>query len=66
MPEIVALGRKHVVQACGVYHRADGPGGPENSGLAGLPASYIVQQKWAIKWPLILIADPLFEPPRHA
>src|SRR5437773_11615169 len=30
--------------ACGVYHRADGPGGPENAGIAGLPAQYIVQQ----------------------
>ena len=44
MPEIVAIGRKPDVQACGVCHRADGPGGPENSSLAGLPASYIVQQ----------------------
>jgi cytochrome c553 len=44
MPEVVALGRKPEVQACGVCHRADGPGGPENSGLAGLPAAYIVQQ----------------------
>ena len=30
--------------ACGFCHRADGPGGPENSSLAGLPAAYIVQQ----------------------
>ena len=30
--------------ACGVCHRADGPGGPENSSIAGLPAQYIVQQ----------------------
>lgn len=30
--------------ACGVCHRADGPGGPENASLAGLPAQYIVQQ----------------------
>jgi cytochrome c553 len=44
MPEIVARGRKPDVRACGVCHRADGPGGPENSGLAGLPAAYIVQQ----------------------
>jgi cytochrome c553 len=27
-----------------VCHRADGPGGPENSSLAGLPKAYIVQQ----------------------
>ena len=30
--------------ACGMCHRADGPGGPENSSLAGLPEAYIVQQ----------------------
>jgi cytochrome c553 len=44
MPEIVARGRKPDVFACGVCHRADGPGGPENSNLAGLPKAYIVQQ----------------------
>ena len=44
MPEIVARGRKPDVYACGCCHRADGPGGPENSGLAGLPEAYIVQQ----------------------
>jgi cytochrome c553 len=30
--------------ACGLCHRADGPGGPENAAIAGLPAQYIVQQ----------------------
>jgi cytochrome c553 len=44
MPDIVAHGRKPDVFACGHCHRADGPGGPENSSLAGLPASYIIQQ----------------------
>ena len=44
LPEIVASGRKPNVFACGFCHRADGPGGPENSSLAGLPAAYIVQQ----------------------
>lgn len=44
MPEIVATGRKPDVFACGVCHRADGPGGPENASLFGLPAEYIVQQ----------------------
>jgi cytochrome c553 len=43
-PEIVASGRKPDVFACGVCHRADGPGGPENANLTGLPAAYIVQQ----------------------
>jgi cytochrome c553 len=44
MPEVVARGRKPGVFACGFCHRADGPGGPENSSLQGLPAAYIVQQ----------------------
>ena len=44
MPGIVAHGRKPDVLACGYCHRADGPGGPENAGLAGLPYAYIVQQ----------------------
>jgi cytochrome c553 len=43
-PEIVASGRKPDVYACGFCHRADGPGGPENANLTGLPAAYIVQQ----------------------
>jgi cytochrome c553 len=44
MPEIVAHGRKPEVFACGFCHRANGPGGPENASLAGLPEAYIVQQ----------------------
>jgi cytochrome c553 len=44
MPEIVARGRKPDVFACGFCHRADGPGGPENANIAGLPVAYIVQQ----------------------
>ena len=44
LPEVVASGRKPDVFACGFCHRADGPGGPENANLAGLPAAYIVQQ----------------------
>jgi cytochrome c553 len=44
MPDIVAHGRQPDVRACGSCHRAEGTGGPENASLAGLPASYIVQQ----------------------
>ena len=44
LPDVVANGRKPEVFACGFCHRADGPGGPENADLAGLPKSYIVQQ----------------------
>ena len=49
MPGIVAQGRRPDVYACGVCHRADGAGGPENSSLAGLPAAYIEQQLAAFK-----------------
>jgi hypothetical protein len=45
LPDIVAIGRKPDVLACGFCHRADGPGGPENADLAGLPKSYIFN-KW--------------------
>ena len=44
MPPIVAEGRKPNVFACGFCHRSDGPGGPENSSLTGLPAAYFIQQ----------------------
>ncbi len=44
MPDVVAVGRKPDVYACGFCHRADGRGGPENANIAGLPAAYIVQQ----------------------
>src|SRR5262245_44907960 len=43
-PQVVARGRKPEVFACGFCHRADGPGGPENANLMGLPANYIKQQ----------------------
>ena len=44
LPPIVAHGRKRAVFACGVCHRADGSGGPENAHISGLPDSYIIQQ----------------------
>jgi cytochrome c553 len=44
MPDIVAKGRKPDVFACGVCHRADGSGGPENASLFGHSADYIMQQ----------------------
>src|SRR5258708_30975309 len=43
-PEVVARRRKPEGWGRGFCHRADGPGGPENSNIAGLPAAYIVQQ----------------------
>jgi cytochrome c553 len=44
MPEVVAHGNKPGQFACGYCHLPNGLGRPENSSLAGLPASYIVQQ----------------------
>ena len=49
LPPIVAHGRKPNVFACGCCHRADGSGGPENAGIHGLPAAYIVDQIAAYK-----------------
>ena len=44
MPNAVAHGRPREMRACGFCHLTNGQGRPENASLAGLPASYIVQQ----------------------
>ena len=44
MPGPVEHGSRPGVFACGFCHLPNGLGRPENSSLAGLPASYIVQQ----------------------
>jgi cytochrome c553 len=44
MPQVVALGRKPDFRPCGVCHRPEGVGGPENASLASLPEDYIVRQ----------------------
>ncbi len=44
MPAIVAEGRKPDIRACGFCHYPNGKGRPNNAGIAGLPAAYIVQQ----------------------
>lgn len=44
MPEVVGHGRKPGVFACAYCHLPNGQGRPENAGIAGLPAAYIVQQ----------------------
>ena len=44
MPPIVAHGRKPDIRACGVCHRPEGTGGPENAVLAGLPKAYVLRQ----------------------
>lgn len=43
MPDIVAHGRKPA-WACAYCHLPNGQGRPENAGLAGLPAAYIIEQ----------------------
>jgi cytochrome c553 len=64
MPDVVAHGRKPDVLACGFCHRADGPGGPENASLAGLPAAYIVQQMADFKSGERRSSVPEFPPPQ--
>lgn len=44
MPESVAHGRKPDVYACGFCHLPNGQGRSENAALAGLPATYIIEQ----------------------
>ena len=64
MPDIVARGRKPDVFACGFCHRADGPGGPENAGLAGLSVAYIKQQMADFKNGLRKTSVPERGPPQ--
>lgn len=64
LPEIVAHGRKPDVLACGFCHRAEGTGGPENASLAGLPASYIIQQMADFKSGARSTSVPLRAPPK--
>lgn len=44
MPEIVQFGKKPKVWACASCHLASGTGHPESSTLAGLSASYMIEQ----------------------
>lgn len=44
MPAVVAEGRHPDTRPCGVCHRPEGVGGPENASLAGLPADYMLRQ----------------------
>jgi cytochrome c553 len=64
-PAIVSQGRKPTVFACGVCHREDGSGGPENAGIAGLPYDYIVQQMADYKSGARRSALPERAPPKN-
>jgi cytochrome c553 len=64
-PPIVSQGRKPTVFACGVCHREDGSGGPENAGIAGLPLAYIVRQMADYKSGARSSALPERAPPKN-
>jgi cytochrome c553 len=64
MPEVVALGRRPDVYACGYCHLPDGGGRPENASLAGLPATYIAQQVADIRIGVRRAAVPTRLPPK--
>jgi cytochrome c553 len=63
MPEAVAHGRRPEMRACGFCHLTSGQGRPENAGVAGLPAAYIVQQMSDFKNGLRKSAEPKMGPP---
>jgi cytochrome c553 len=62
MPDIVAHGRTPDVFACGYCHLPNGQGRPENSSLAGLQVSYIVQQMADFKSGLRKSSEPRHKP----
>jgi len=63
MPDAVAHGRRPEMRACGFCHLVNGQGRPENAGLAGLPAAYIVQQMADFKTGSRKSAEPKMGPP---
>jgi len=64
MPTVVSHGRAPDVRGCGFCHYPNGQGRPENSGLAGLPAAYIIQQMKDFQNDLRQSAEPRMGPPR--
>lgn len=59
MPDIVASGRrKDKLRACSLCHFPNGQGKMENGGVAGLPASYILEQLADFKSGARRSADP--------
>jgi cytochrome c553 len=63
MPEVVSHGRRPEVRACGYCHYPNGKGRPENAGIAGLPAAYIVQQMADFKSGARKSSEPRMVPP---
>ena len=59
MPEIVAKGKQSIgIRACALCHFPNGQGKMENGGVAGLPASYILDQLRAFRNGTRRSADP--------
>ena len=64
MPDIVAHGRPPDVRfGCGYCHYPNGRGRPENASVAGLPASYIIQQMADFKSGARKSSEPRMGPP---
>lgn len=65
MPDVVKLGRRPGVMACGYCHQPNGLGRPENASLAGLPVEYIIQQIADYRNDLRVSSEPRMGPPRN-
>src|SRR5262249_46537893 len=63
MPEAVVHGRRPDERACGYCHLPNGQGRPENAGIAGLPAGYIMQQMADYRDGLRKSSEPRMGPP---
>jgi cytochrome c553 len=63
MPDIVAYGRKPA-WACAYCHLPNGQGRPENAGLAGVPAAYIIEQVKAFRSGERISGRPGYERPQ--
>jgi cytochrome c553 len=63
MPDIVVHGRKPNIRGCGYCHLPNAQGRPENASLAGLPASYVVQQVMDLKSGARRSSEPRMSPP---
>lgn len=63
MPDVVARGGGEGVVACAFCHLPNGQGKPENAGLAGQPAEYIIQQMSDYRNGLRETSEPRMGPP---
>jgi cytochrome c553 len=63
MPAVVEHGRKPDLRGCGYCHLPNGLGRPENASVAGLPASYIMQQVADFRSGARKTSEPKMGPP---